>query len=75
MTRYHSRRHPFRITPKERRSFELVLQGLTLREIAAREGRAVNTIEVQVRTCVEKMGAKTLAQAAYQAGRESNEQP
>ena len=69
MTRYHSRAHPTRITPAERRSFELACAGQTTREIADAHGLAIATVEVQIRTVREKMGARTLIQAAYLAGR------
>ena len=49
----------FGLTPRERETVKLLLQGLTSKEIAAQMGISSNTVKAFVRLVMIKMGVST----------------
>ena len=48
--------------------FGFILEGLTQKEIAELTGKSLKTVEMQAKNIKKKMGARTMAHAAYLAG-------
>ena len=55
-----------RLTPREREVLDKIMEGLLNKEIAFELGVSERTIKVHRGRIMEKMGAKSVAQLAYQ---------
>lgn len=59
-----------RMTPRERQAIDLIAEGLSNKEIAARLGIATHTVKSHVRNVMEKLALNTRLQIAAYAHRE-----